>query len=111
MGIVDQVCLSIWRPDSGVVHVDKHPLAIRCCLVHGSLESLYGVGQSERCEKNFKQAKWRDNRRFRNVLLRDRNLVITFDQIHFGKNCTTMQPVRQILHVWKRIFVRGCDQI
>ena len=76
---VGKVRLSIWRPDSGVVYIDKRTLAVCSCFVHCSLESLCRVGQSERREQKLKEANWRDDCCFWNVLGRDRNLVITFD--------------------------------
>ncbi len=78
-----EVCMPVWRTNSGVVHVCKHTLQTICGSVHHSLKSLSSIGEAKRCEKIFKQAKRGDDCSFWDVVNSNGYLVITFDKINF----------------------------
>ncbi len=80
---VNELCLPIWRTNLKVVHVGKHRLQIVNRTVHNALKHLHSIRQPKRSEQIFRQAKWRYNCCFWDVLRRDRDLVITFHKINF----------------------------
>jgi hypothetical protein len=77
-----EVCLPVQRTYMLVIHICKHTFQTICGTVHHSLKCLCGVGQHKRDKQIFKQANWRYDCSFWDVLSRDRNLVITLDKIN-----------------------------
>jgi hypothetical protein len=79
------------------IHVFLHPASSSHVSIHPSV-SL--------CSKALAYM-WprRDDCGFWDVLRRYGDLVITFHQIDFGKNCVTMQAVWKVLRVWQGVQV------
>ena len=68
-----------------VVHVNKHKLEIPEHGIHQSLAGLPGIFQAERHPQKLKITKRRGQGSLRDVSWRNRNLVISRDEIHLSE--------------------------
>ena len=67
--------------------------------VHQSLKSLCGVLETKWHSQEFIQAKWSDDGHFGNVIIVDRDLMITPNQINFRVDAHAHQLSQEILDV------------
>ena len=66
-----------------VVQIHENATKALANHVHQSLKSLCGILETEWHLKKFIQAKWSDDGCFGNVVVVDRDLMITLNQINF----------------------------
>jgi hypothetical protein len=72
--------------NQNVIHIDKTEREVTKNLVHHSLEHLACISQAKRKPEELEHTKWGDVGSLLDVRGRNRNLVVSFLEIQFGKN-------------------------
>lgn len=80
-----EVFLDRRRRDENIVDVRVAKIKTAKNLVDESLESLRSVPQAKRHFQEFVHSERRSDRRLRDIVLRDRNLVICPNQVDSGE--------------------------
>ena len=79
--------------DQDVVEVDEDEVQIAAYSVHESLKRLGGILQPEGGPHELPQAERCDHSGLGDVSRSDGDLVISTDQVDFGKNCFSSQEM------------------
>ena len=110
-GQVIEVSGEIQTGHQNVIQIDENKRKTTEEMVHEPLKCLSSVAETERHLGELKEAERGDNGCLRDIGCGNRNLIVTFDQIEFEENSSTMETGREVMKIRERIAVRDSLKI
>ena len=110
-GQVIEVSGEIQTGHQNVIQIDENKRKTTEEMVHEPLKCLSSVAETERHLGELKEAERGDNGCLGDIGCGNRNLIVTFDQIEFEENSSTMETGREVMKIRERIAVRDSLKI